>query len=419
MISTRDLTVVSKEQAAEIVRSHYDQYRNADVQLSRLSGVYQRAYLIDILHTSSDNSQRVVCFLILSTPGPDHNTTTYDDDVVPIANPLSTTLALSKLIQDNTDIPISDHKIDLSLSIVPCHYLLSAPFKVPEGHILLSLSQARREGILSPAEDAHFDLRVGQYLGQLHSNVQNEWFGMPQAPTESRVGVLPLPIAFSTPPGGDSAYSWQETFVTLFEALLARVESHTANDQKSISDGIEAGEKQKKKYTLPSKDIHRSLSRAISFFLFDDVQVPSLVMHTGTADDIFITLPIKSEDLGGLPPIEVPVPDSRITYVLPNLTHAVWGDPLLETMFTSPNKAVLEGYVGAGGSKPIVFPRQKTKRLWYTLFSALLVLAEEGFETLEEEQEKVDDSEPEKSKVERAWEIVEECVEALKNAPYY
>ncbi|KAM6494979.1 hypothetical protein JOM56_009602, partial [Amanita muscaria] len=335
-------------------------------------------YLIDILHSSSENSQRVVCFLILSTPGPDN--TTYDDDVVvPIANPLSTTLALSKLIQDNTDIPISDHKIDLSLSIVPCHYLLSAPFKVPEGHILLSLSQARREGILSPAEDAQFDLRVGQYLGQLHSNVQNEWFGMPQAPTESRVGMLPLPIAFSTPPGGDSAYSWQETFITLFEALLAR-----------------AGEKQKKKYTLPSKDIHRSLSRAISFFLFDDVQVPSLVMHTGTADDIFITLPIKSKDLGGLPPIEVPVPDSRITYVLPNLTHAVWGDPLLETMFTSPNKAVLEGYVGAGGSKPIVFPRQKTKRLWYTLFSALLVLAE-GFETLEEEQEKVDDSGSEKT----------------------
>jgi len=77
---------------------------------------------------------------------------------------------------------------------------------------------------------------------------------------------------------------------------------------------------------------------------------------------------------------------------------------------------MLEGYEGAGGGKLVVFQRQKTKRLWYTLFSALLVLAEEGTE-LSEVQTTVDQRR--KDKVERAWETVEKCVEALKDAPCY
>ncbi|KAF8625683.1 hypothetical protein AX15_005258 [Amanita polypyramis BW_CC] len=436
---------VSREQAVNIIHHHFTEHRNSDVQIALVPGIYHRhakltVYLIDILPANVDTTEHVFkCFLTLSTP--DDDTEDKADDHLYRSNSLSTVLALSKLIQERTDAPLPEHTLDTSLSIVPYHYLLSPLLSVPKHSVLISLSEARKEGLLSPVEDARMDMRVGQYLGQMHSNIQNDWFGVPQPEGGKKVtnaangSALFSFIGASAPPGGDAAYSWQETFVTLFEIVLARVEEdigkrskqkdqvHQTNGQ---ANGVANGNgiaNVKPKYILPSQDIHRSLSRAISFFLFDDVQVPSLVSHTTSADDIFVTLPVPSSgNLEGLPLITLPVPDPEIAYILPTLTNALWGDPLIETMFTppGPSPGVKEGYVGAGGGPLIIFPRQKTKRLWYTLFSALLVLAEVGVVLSGgNEKQEGDKGEEARREADFAWKTVEECVEALKDAPCY
>ena len=401
-------------------------------------------YLIDVLPAAvepSTTTQRIVCFLTLSTP--EEKTDNLDGDgayqgsrgkgevgqsdhlnTLARANSLSTVYSLGKLIQDGTDVPIPKNTLDTSLRIVPYHYLVSSPLPIPQDRVLLSLSEARRQNLLSSTEDARFDLRIGQYLGQLHVNVQNDWFGIPQSPGQANDPALaPNGMKLSSfltmtspPPGGDGAYSWQETFVALFEDILSRVEERLEKGKTLESDGhIINGdgisklrlEDKGEKRVLPSQDIHRYLARAISFYLFEDVEVPSLVTLTGSADDVFVTLCTPSQtptDLDGLPPRIPPLPEPEIACILPSLAHALWGDPLIETMFTppGPSEAVLEGYAGAGGGPLILFPRQKTKRLWYTLFSTLLMLAE-GMPLDEDD----------------TWEMVEKCTEALKDAPCY
>ncbi|KAK2459990.1 hypothetical protein APHAL10511_007996 [Amanita phalloides] len=410
--------VISNEQAARIVHHHFAEHRNSNIQFDIVPGVYRHAnsmvYLIDVLPATQ---QRIVCFLILSVPG-DKSTDGGEDEGEYRCNSLSTVLSLSQLIQDGTDLPIPKYILDTSLSIVPYHYLLSPPLAIPQDRVLISLSEARRESLLSAVEDARIDLRVGQYLGQLHTNVVNEWFGVPEPLTQSTVlNGMKLPSFLtmgSVPPGGDAAYSWQETFVAMFETVLGRVETLLKGDSAEpivAQDGTAAHPRR----VLPSQDIHRYLSRAIGFFLFDDVDVPSLVTHTGSADDIFITLATPSQlrykDPEALPPTTPPLPDPQISCILPNLAHALWGDPLIEAMFTppGPSTTVLEGYNGAGGGTLIVFARQKTKRLWYSLFSALLILAEQGVRPLDGAESTVD----------WAWETVEKCAEALKHAPCY
>jgi len=94
-------------------------------------------------------------------------------------------------------------------------------------------------------------------------------------------------------------------------------------------------------------------------FLFDDVEVPSLVALTTAAESVFIT------DVDGEP---------QLALLLPSFAHLLYGDPLLERAFSpseAPSKALLEGY---GAPPPIVFSRQRTKRMWYDLYLGLVVL---------------------------------------------
>ncbi|TFY80232.1 hypothetical protein EWM64_g3785 [Hericium alpestre] len=135
----------------------------------------------------------------------------------------------------------------------------------------------------------------------------------------------------------------------------------------------------------------RSLSRAIGFFLFDDVEVPSLVWFTGSEDDIIVDV----ED------------DEVKIQALLDFSHALWGDPMQERLFRvepKPSVATWEGY----GGDPIVFQKQETKGLWYNLYEALVVLVQnaEGTET-------------EGPRVKWAKEAVPASVAALKEAKNY
>jgi len=112
--------------------------------------------------------------------------------------------------------------------------------------------------------------------------------------------------------------------------------------------------------------------------LFDDVEFPSLVWFTGDESSVMVN--------GG---------GERDFALCFGFSYAVWGDPLLETIFVSPSAALLEGYQGT----PIVFHRQRTKRTWYTLFYGLLVMVE---------SEDAD-------KVNQARSLVKRCVDALRN----
>lgn len=267
-------------------------------------------------------------------------------------------------IRSHTDIPIPDPILDTTQQLVPYDLLLCPPSPITSSNII-PLSVARKSGYLSAEDAAFVDLQIGRFLGQLHSGVQNNWFGLPRL------------VAPRKP-----SYSWQETFTLLLETLLSEFQSA----------GVD----------LPYEDIRRYLSRAIGFFLFDDVEVPSLIWLTGSEDDIYISLPSH------------PATKTRgIAAILPTAAHALWGDPLLESLFLppAPSKAALEGYLGSGGSQLTAFPRQKTKRLWYTLFLALLVLKERRLPGLPNGDSEVTES--------WALDVVRESTERLANAACY
>jgi len=98
--------------------------------------------------------------------------------------------------------------------------------------------------------------------------------------------------------------------------------------------------------------------------------VPSLVWFTGTEDDIYIS-PSQLNNPGR----------AGLAAILPNVSHALWGDPLLETFFMEERSEVfMEAYKESGGEELNFLPRHRTKRLWYTLFLALIVLKERGSE---------------------------------------
>jgi len=239
---------------------------------------------------------------------------------------------------------------------LPYDYLLiSSP---PPGSI--TLSSARKSNLLTPKSNVRIELQLGVYLRQFHA-IQNDWFGVP----------LPKDKEPAEP-----SYSWQETFTMFLETILVELESRSENEL-----GID----------IPFEDIRRYLSRAIGFFLFDDVEVPSLVGFTMSDEEIFISLPSGTE-----------LDDPRIIS-LPLPTHAMWGDPMIESLFIppGPSQALLQAYFDGGGPL-IVFPRQRTKRLWYTLFLAGVVLVAGG-----------------EGQVGWAMEMMRECVEKLKDAPCY
>jgi hypothetical protein len=174
---------------------------------------------------------------------------------------------------------------------------------------------------LPPKGAASLDLRLGVALRTLH-NLQSEWCG---PPTLEKEGL----------------YSWQEAFALLIEEALSAAESAGLVSAADLT-------------TLRSY-----LARAIGAFLFDDVEVPSLVALTTGAESVFIT------DADGEP---------QLALLLPSLAHVLYGDPLLERAFSpseAPSRALLEGY---GAPPPIVFARQRTKRMWYDLYLGLVVL---------------------------------------------
>jgi len=276
------------------------------------------------------------------------------------------------LIRTQTDIPTQHSILDTSLDLVPFHYLLSPACPISSSDIV-SLSTARQSGLMTPADAILIDLQLGKYLGQMHSGVQNDWFGLPQLETPQ-----------------DPSYSWQETFTLIFETLLHELEATHVH--------------------LPYEEIRRNLGRAIGSFLFDDVEVPSLIWFTGSDYDVYVSLPAD------------PAAAIRgVVAILPNIAHALWGDPLLETFFLPPNPspAMLEGYSQSGGGPLTILPRHKTKRTWYTLFLALVVLKQraytinigaQGSEVLSTTTE-----------VNQAWVIdtILKSIESLRDAPTY
>lgn len=175
---------------------------------------------------------------------------------------------------------------------------------------------------LTPEQAASLDLLIGVALRTMH-NLQSEWCGPP--PLEN-----------------EGLYSWQEAFTLLVEEALDAAESAGL----ASADDVAA--------------LRSCHARAIGAFLFDDVEVPSLVALTTGAESVFV-----AEDGDG---------ELRLALLLPSLAHLLYGDPLLECAFSpseAPSRALLEGY---GAPPPIVFARQRTKRMWYDLYLGLVVL---------------------------------------------
>ncbi|KAJ7088607.1 hypothetical protein C8R44DRAFT_836052 [Mycena epipterygia] len=271
---------------------------------------------------SSNTEPTHSSFLLVSDPpSPD------DDPDAYASNPLPVFPQLITLIRTNTSIPISDPTLDTNCTLLPYIYLLTAIHPIVSAN-LVSLAQARAEHLLTAQQLALVDLQLGQYLGELHKGVQNDWFGRP---------------ALTAP--ADPSYDWQSTFTLLLESLL---------------DGMPE--------SAPLlQPLRAALARAISAFLFADVDVPSLVWCTGSADDVFLAF----------------TPEGAFSAfaLLPAVAHALWGDPLLEAFFAGAgaSAAFWEGYRAARGAEEgalLVFPRQRTKRLWYDAFLALVVLRE-------------------------------------------
>lgn len=299
-----------------------------------------RTYVADLKRgdTSTPSSS---CFISIARPNPSILGAYYE-------NPLPLVSKLLRMIRTKTGIPVRETTLDTSLSIVPFQYILSPPSPFLSTSIV-SLPAARASGLLSKKAEFSIDLLLGAFLGQLHSGVQNDWYGQPT-------------LEDSPSPPTETGYSWQETFTGLFEGVLGQVEKDEA------AYGV----------SLPYADIRYYFSRAIGSFLFDDVEVPSLVWFTGSEDDIYISL--QSSSTTSEP--------GAIAAILPTVVHAIWGDPLLEAFMMGPEDTVaqgegpsaafMEGYQGGGGGPVLVFTRQKTKRIWYSVFLALVVLTKYG-----------------------------------------
>jgi len=212
----------------------------------------------------------------------------------------------------------------------PKPYILARlPAPLPPSARLNTLATVR--STLPPEKTASLDLRFGVALRTLH-NLQSEWCGPP--PLES-----------------EGLYSWQETFERLVDEALCAAES--------AGDIFASGEEEEDVVAA----LRACLARAIGAFLFDDVEVPSLVALTTGAESVFVADADGDDDA-----------EPRLALLLPSFAHLLYGDPLLERAFSpseAPSRALLEGY---GSPPPIVFARQRTKRMWYDLYLGLVVL---------------------------------------------
>lgn len=257
------------------------------------------------------------------------------------------------------------------------------------------LSLASLRPTLSPRQLARVELRLGTYLRALHG-ITNEWFGRPVEEEAEKENW--------------SKYSWQDTFVLLLEELIGELCESPSGGSTRFDLREELG--------IDVEELRRYLSRAIGSYLFDDVESPGLMWVTGSEADVLVSLSEKEgteieDEIGA---------EADIAYLLPTFSHALWGDPLMESWFVppGPSEAINEGYFGGEGSL-IVFPRQKTKRVWYTIYLALLVLMEERRGGKIGQRETIGHGEDNtgRSKVQWAREILPKCVKALKDAPYY
>ncbi|PPQ69504.1 hypothetical protein CVT24_001458 [Panaeolus cyanescens] len=323
-----------------------------------------RTFILNIITSTTTLST----FLIISSPAPENEYPT---------NSLETTLHIINQIQKHTDISFSfspsfptQPTLDTSLTLVPFSFILLSPTPRISKEQPITLHQARHSSTLTQPQLLTIELHIGQLLAQLHSNLQNDWFG--------------LPLPQNSQPS-DPSYSWQETFTLCIETVIADLE-------KSNSTSI----------SIPFTLIKSLLSRAIGSFLFDDAEVPSLVLFTHSEQDIYISLPDTSSSN------EQTSPSLHLTFV-PTFTRALFGDPLLESIFATPgpSAAVWEGYKASGGEPLIVFPRQKTKRLWYDLFLGLVALRERT------------DNPPTAQDCQWIIKLITETTEKLKTAPYY
>lgn len=258
---------------------------------------------------------------------------------------------LLKAVCSSTAAPFSPLlKLDTSQSVISSAYLL---LPQPSG---VCLEAARPS--LSAEHSIRVDLRLGSYLQELHA-IENDWFGLPaDAGTWSE------------------CYSWGECFPLLLETALADAEAH----------GL----------PVAFVEVRLALSRAIGFYLFDDVEVPTLVWSPALDWDRDVYVREDSED------------SERPITGLCGMGRCIWGDPLMEGAFREPSAALLEGH----GGSPILFARQKTKRLWYTFYSALLHIID-----LTSRGKDAHSSDP--WTIERTTELLKKTAEELQGAPCY
>ncbi|KAI5117169.1 hypothetical protein M0805_003985 [Coniferiporia weirii] len=313
--------------------------------------------------------------------------------------------------------------LDHSTTVIPSSYALLSLSAPPPG------SPAEISGDPEPLERALpamsermralTELRLGAHLRALHA-LENDWFGVPGAQDE-----------------WGECYSWQEAFSLLVETALeelGKLDLDALGPRKVQEEAGVDGKDKEVEEEIPVEDLRRALGRAIGFYLFDDVEVPSLVwcgalewssfayVHNIIELDSAVGVGANAE---GRTPI-LPEP--------PMLAHwggplCLWGDPLMEGALRAPSAALCEGYRGNSGadgsgevegSGLIVFARQRTKRLWYTAYAALCTLlgasrdAKDAVETGD-----TDDLEEARKRYRAARTLLSATARELKDAPCY
>ncbi|KIK95017.1 hypothetical protein PAXRUDRAFT_827418 [Paxillus rubicundulus Ve08.2h10] len=352
------------------------------------------------------------CYLLLASP-----LTLKNQDPKP-ATASTTLTALSTLLSkilDGTTVPVPRpiaHDVSGGGGRWDFGWLLLVAPGPTQTHPSTS-SLASLRSTLSPSQLARVELRLGTYLRALHG-ITNEWFGLPiDTPALEAPAAPSLSSLFAVSQDGEGAdgedmtrYSWQDTFVLQLEGLLDEVYDNTG------AGGVPGPE-------INIEELRRYLSRAIGSFLFEDVEMPRLIWVTGSEEDIVVSLALENLEEGQGSTESEGGAEADIAYILPTFGHALWGDPLMEAWFLPPgsSKATNVGYFGDERGTLIVFPRHKTKRVWYTVYLALVIVVEDRRSRGrgEEETEKVAIRE----KVQWAREILPQCIGLLKDAPCY
>jgi hypothetical protein len=337
----------------------------------------KKIYILDLERSANGHVSRQICFVSIASPN-----TSVSSSVGRIYTlSLKTIHNLRKRIHSHTSIPGSNSSLDTSRSTIPYDILISAPVTVASAssqtQVITSL--ASHSPLLSAPTLLALHAKLGKHLAELHTGVQNNWFGVPDLGER----------------GGPNSTSWQETFVNLFESVVQFVKEKEAEagvgfgPKRGVSVVVEEGgvlmeDEDEGGKPLPYREMQLYMSRAIAFYLFDDVKIPSLVWLTGNEEDVYISVPTSEVGESHLPST-----DARVIAFLPSFSHALWGDPLLETLFREllpPAGAssrpetldgLMEGYTSTGTGLPLMsLTRHRTKRLWYTVYLCLVVLGE-------------------------------------------